>query len=112
MSSVLVCPNCKHKLPNKLSLIIKSTKTNSSISSTVDVKKLPCPYCNYELIDMNKLRKWAIITLIIFFPVGIILGHRANGLLFIVPILLILFIYAVISVPLKSEVFRNEKSDN
>lgn len=112
MSSVLTCPNCKKKLPNRLFLIVKSARMDSSMSSTAEIKKLPCPYCNYELIDTNKLRKWAIVTLIIFFPLGIILGHRANGLLFIVPILVILFIYAVISVPLKSEVFRNENLDN
>lgn len=110
MSSLLECPNCKHGLPNKLSLIIKSAKNNSTVSDTGDVKKLPCPYCNYELIDINKLRKWAVVTLVVFLPLGIILGYRSNGLLFIIPILLVLFVYAVVTVPIKTKVFKNKKA--
>lgn len=102
MSHRLKCPNCNHELQNRFILVFKI--------KNIDGKKLPCSSCNYELIDSQKLVIWIVKSLIVFIPIAVILGHRDNGLLFIIPILLIAWIVLSLFIPLKPAVFRKNSN--
>lgn len=99
MPRKLRCPNCHHELNNRFLLVFQI--------KNVGDKKLPCKQCGYELVDTLKLMKWVLMQMLTLLPLGLVLGQARYGLLYIFPMLLILWIWSAVIIPLKKEVKKH-----
>ncbi|WP_201599153.1 hypothetical protein [Psychrobacter vallis] len=96
MSRELKCPVCDYKLRNRFILVFQI--------KNIGDKRLPCPNCGYELIDEGKLMPWAIKAVLLGVPIALIIGNSSKALYFIIPVILVVWFLAGITIPLKPAV--------
>lgn len=89
----LKCPTCDYKLQNVFILVFQM--------QNIGDERLPCPNCNYELIDRSRLKPWIIKAILVGTPVAFVTGSSSKGLYYIIPVILIVWFLTAMTMPLK-----------